>query len=208
MRTEFELGLGIEELIQISITANFSMENYYGQTNPEFYETVMAYYEVLEDSLASFASDHDGQFAALDEAAAKHWYYESLLQGKQEAIGMYLAECQKIVQPFKPDFMCSKWYEEQHCTNVVQERAAIINLMGEIRKLEEEYMKKMNVLNAEQTVSKKKQLAFNRTRHGEPPRTSNLGGYMPYKKDMKNRSYFLSPERLRSIFDTSDKGDA
>jgi len=208
MKTEFELGLGIEEFIQISITANFAMENYYGRTNPDFYKTVMSYYEVLEEELASFQTGQNEQFAALKEASIKHQYNECLRAGKKKAIEAYLKECQKITKSLNLDFKCDEWYDAQHCVNTVQERAAIINLMGEIRKLEETYMEGTNDMNTVPNVQEeKKKLVFDRLRHGQAPRESDLGGYMPHKKDMENHAYFLNPEQLRSIFGISDGGD-
>lgn len=208
MKTEFELGFGIEELIQISITANFAMENYYGRTNPDFYKAVMSYYAVLEKELASFETRQNERFPALEEAAIKHRYNECLRTGKKKTIEAYLRECQRIIEPLKQKFNCAEWYEAQHCTNTVQERAAIINLMGEIRKLEETYMEGTNTMNTKLDAQEKKKLVFDRLRHGQAPRESDLGGYMPYKKDMKNHAYFLDPEQLSSIFGISDGGDA
>lgn len=208
MKTEFELGFGIEEFIQISIIANFAMENYYGRTNPDFYKAVMSYYEVLEGNLASFQTGQDKRFAALEEAAIKHRYNELLQKSKKEAIEKYLEKCQQIIEPLGQEFECDKWYAAQHCNDTVQERKAIINLMGEIRKLEEKYMEETNAMNTNQSAQEKKKLVFDRLRYGNAPRESNLGGYIPYKKDMKNHSYFLEPERLASIFGISDGGDA
>lgn len=208
MKTEFELGSGIEELIQISITANFAMENYYGSTNPDFYKAVMSYYAVLEKELDSFQTEENERFAALEEAAFKHRYNECLRNGKKEAIEAYLNECQKITEPLKQEFKCNEWYKAQHCTNAVQERAAIIKLMGEIRKLEETYMEGTNTMNKKPNAQEKKKLVFESLRYAQAPRNSDLGGYMPYKKDMENHGYFLDPERLGSIFGISDGGDA
>lgn len=208
MNTELELGFGIEEFIQVCITANFAMENYYGKTNPDFYKIVMRYYELLEELLASFQVGQDERFTALEEAAFKHSYSEYLRKGKEKAIELYLEECQRIIEPLKQEFKCNEWYKAQHCVDTAQERAAIINLMGEIRKLEETYMEEINAMNTKQDIQEKKKLVFDRLRYGQTPRESDLGGYMPYKKDMKNHAYFLDPEQLRSIFGISDGGDA
>lgn len=208
MKTELELGLGIEEFIQISITVNFAMENYYGRTNPNFYKTLMTYYTILEKELASFQTGQDERFTALEEAANKHQYNECLRRCKMEAIEAYLRECQKIVGPLGLKFDCAAWYQAQHCTNTVQEREAIINLMSEIRKLEETYMEGTNTMNTRKNAPEKKEYVFDRLRHGQSPRVSDLGGYMPYKEDMENDGYFLPPNRLRSIFGIFDEGDA
>lgn len=208
MKTELELGLGIEEFIQISITANFAMENYYGKTNPCFYKTVMSYYTILEEKLASFQIGQDERFTALEEAANKHQYNECLRRCKIETIEAYLQECQKIVETLELKFDCDAWYKAQRCTNTVQERAAIINLMSEIRKLEEIYMEGANTMNTRKNLLEKKEHVFDHLRHGQSPRVSDLGGYMPYKDDMENDGYFLAPDRLRSILGIFHEGDA
>lgn len=207
MKTEFELGLGIEELIQISITANFAMENYYGRTNPEFFETVMLYYEILEEALSSFQSGADEQFSALEDAAMRYSYHEKLRASKKRAIDSYLEECQRIVEPIRPKFKCAEWFENQHCADTAQEREAIIDLMGEIRKMEETYMEGANVMKTKQNIQDQKKRIFDRLRTGQAPRESELGGYMSHKKDMKNNAYFPAPEQLRSIFGVSDEGE-
>lgn len=207
MKTELELGRGIEELVQISITVNFAMENYYGRTNPLFFEAVMSYYEILEAALSSSPAGADDEFSALEGAAMGYSYREKLQESKKAAIDSYLEECQKIIEPIKPDFNCDAWFENRHCSDTAEEREAIIKLMGEIRKMEELYMEGANAMKTKQTVQDQKKRVFARLLTGQAPRESELGGYMSHKKDMQNTAYFPAPERLRSIFGISDGGE-
>ena len=44
-----------------------------------------------------------------------------------------------------------------------------------------------------------KREVYNRLRYGHRLRESEYGGYVPYKRDMENDSYYLTPEQIRSI---------
>lgn len=139
MTVEQELGLGIEEIIQTSITANFAMENYFGKTNNRFFEEIMNLYDELEqkiDALES-CSDADKGCNDLSNVIWHYNYHQHIIAKKREAISLYLARCDKIAKKKKIQFDPEQWFQAHKGKTTEEEHAAILGILEQIRIQEE-----------------------------------------------------------------------
>ncbi len=133
---EIELGRGIEELIQPAVTANFSMENYMGKTNPGFYQAIFeSFYPVLEEKLMKVRiASENGDILAQSIEYLK--YQDCLNNAKKDNIMDYLGRCRNIAKEQNIDFDPFKLYEE--IADELNDNDVILEIMNKMRSLEEQ----------------------------------------------------------------------